>query len=225
MRRMDTFSKPSLTKSSLAASRISWRRNFFWRSLRSLTPMSIYLYINLTPLSSRVKPVFAPFALAPDRDGLHFKMPTDQERTRTNESASRKVLRKLLAIGVVEFGVQRKIRAIDLHIDKVVHRHAGLVQNGLVAIQEVLDLVLDLVRNLVRLRIDADIASQIEGVPGENGVAERCLNGFVGEINRAALGLHIALRKGAAHGEYSREAQNGEQNPHTMIHDELLKQD
>src|SRR6266852_8748238 len=40
IRRMDTFSYPSRTNNSLAASRISCRKNFFCLALRSFTPIS-----------------------------------------------------------------------------------------------------------------------------------------------------------------------------------------
>src|SRR5229473_2172165 len=42
IRRMDTFSYPSRTNSSLAASRISCRKYFFCRALRSFTPIAIH---------------------------------------------------------------------------------------------------------------------------------------------------------------------------------------
>src|SRR5258706_2956167 len=47
--RMETFSNPSRTNRSRAASRISWRSSFFSRSRRSWTPMSVNSVKSSTP--------------------------------------------------------------------------------------------------------------------------------------------------------------------------------
>src|SRR5215469_2433759 len=199
MRRMETFSLPSLTKSSLAASRISWRRNFFCRALRSLTPKGKLLntvkYIYILEPRQALSFLLVPVKLVACGDRLHLEMAAAQDGGHADKLPRRKVSRKIGFVDGVEFVVIGEVGRGNLDIHEVVHRETGLGQKCLVGVQQKLDLVFDFVGSFARFRIKTDISGQIERVAHQNGIAERSLGRALRQIDDATLRLRVALRK------------------------------
>src|SRR6266852_6445012 len=185
---MDTFSYPSRTNSSLAASRISCRKNFFCRALRSFTPIALLYLTNLTLLtirsaSSLVNGAFSRFCLPRlnrrlflYRDRLQFEVRPAQQRPRAHKLARRKILGcEIAAVNRIERIEERQVRARKLHIYQVVHSHARLCHHRFLPVQQILNLILDFLRRLSGFRIQPEPPRQVQRIPGKDSVAERKL--------------------------------------------------
>ena len=127
--------------------------------------------------------------LAAHGDGLHFEVAAAEKGARTNESTRWKILCEVCFIGGIEFVVVGQVGAEDLHVDEIVHGHAGSGERSFVAIEQELDFILDFLRRLASLRIESDAPRQVEGVSGKNSVAEGCLDEPVGQVDGATRGL------------------------------------
>ena len=65
--------------------------------------------------------------LPANRDGLQFEVPATQQRCGSNKLPRRKILgREVALINRVEFVEEAQVRARNLHVHQVVHRHSGL---------------------------------------------------------------------------------------------------
>src|SRR5580698_8966576 len=85
--------------------------------------------------------------LAANGDSLQFEVPATQKSGRSDKLARRQILGGEIAlINGIEFVKERQIRAGNLHIHQVVHRHARLRQSPLQTIEHELDLILDFLR-------------------------------------------------------------------------------
>jgi len=149
-------------------------------------------------------------------------MAAAQQGAGADESARRKILGEIGAIGGVEFVVVSEVSAINLNLDEVVHGHTCSAEGGLVSVEKIFDFIFDFLGRLSSLGVETDVTGEIERVPGKNGVAEGRLNRLLRKVDSAALGLSFTLRKCAANGEDGREAKGNKQNPHTTVHGELL---
>src|SRR5260370_11925093 len=71
-------------------------------------------------------------------------MPPAQERGYSDELTRRQVLGgEIRAVSGVKFVEKREVRARNLHIDEIVHAHAGLLESGLNLVEQYLDFVAD----------------------------------------------------------------------------------
>src|SRR5262249_10367691 len=113
---------------------------------------------------------------------------------------------------------KRQVRTGNLHIDQIIHGHARLLQNGLLAIQQQLDLVFNLVRRLPGLCVEADSPRQIEGVANEDSVAEGRLHLFLGQIDGLSRTLWHGTRICLQNGKNS-DHQHYRQDSHSPIHE------
>src|SRR5580698_1416365 len=146
--------------------------------------------------------------LAADGDGLQFEVAAAQKSGRSDKLARRQILSSEIAlINRIELVEQRQIRARNLYVHQIVHRHARLGQSAFQAIEHELDLILDCRRRLARLWIQPDSSSQIKCVSGKYAVAEWGLHRFLRCIERFARALRHGLRK------YSGNAENSGNNP------------
>ena len=160
-----------------------------------------------------------PRRLAANGNRLQFEMAAAQERACSDEFPCRIVFRGEVAfVDGVELVEEGQVGAGDLHVDEVVHGHAGLGQRAFQAIEHELDLILDFRRRLAGFRIEADSAGQVERIAGENSVAERGVNRFCGRIEHFSRGLRCGLRKCAVHAEDSCNDKSDDQKTESAIH-------
>src|SRR6267378_3964706 len=230
---MDTFSYPSRTNNSLAASRISCRRNFFRRALRSFTPCCRVFLTRLTLLTvlcnqslvnssffSHAVQAFRIVLLLPHCDSLQFKVSPDKERPRTDEFARGIIFRREVArVNGIELLEQRQIRARDLHVHQIIHRHSRLSQDFFFAIEQHFDFVFYFFWNFARLRINADSSRQVECVARKNRVAEWRLHGAACEFDHFECRLRRRLRKRPAYRKNSCHRQNHHEETDATIHE------
>src|ERR1700756_5531239 len=131
--------------------------------------------------------------LVANSDRLHFEMASAKEGACADKGTRRKVLGELRAVGSVELVVQRKIGRVNLHVGQVVHGHARGVEGGLVAVKQILEFVFNFFGRLAGFGVEADVAGEVERVPGENRVAERRLHRLFWQVDGAAFGLGFTL--------------------------------
>jgi len=127
------------------------------------------------------------FDLSLYRDRLQFEMPADQDRSRTDEFARGIIFRReVTRINGIELLKQRQIRARDLHVHQIIHRHSRLSQDFFVPIKQEFDFVFYLLGNFARLRINPNSSCQIQCVSGKNSVAEWRLHWATSKFNHFA---------------------------------------
>src|SRR5258706_279547 len=146
----------------------------------------------------------APQALVLDRDRLQFEMAAAQDSRRANKLARRELLREVGFVDGVELVEERQVRAGNLYINEIVHRHAGLRQNVFLAIKQQLYLVLNFLRRLSIL-VEPDSARQVESVSRQNRIAEWSCNSLTGQVDRFARGLRRGMRIGQQHAKKPRQ--------------------
>src|SRR5882724_9145036 len=225
---MDTFSYPSRTNSSLAASRISCRRNFFCRALRSFTPIALLYLTNLTSLTIRAVSSLVNGVLCLPRskrrlflyrDRLQFEVRPAQQRPRAHKLARWKILgREVAPVNRIECIEERQVRARNLYIHQVVHGHAGLRQYGLLPVQQILNLILDFLRRLSSFRIQSEPPRQVQRIPRKDSVAERKLRAQLPQPDHLPRCLRGSFRKRSVHCKNSRHRQSHHQNSCATIH-------
>src|SRR6516162_9578225 len=249
MRRMDTFSYPSRTNSSLAASRISCRKYLFCRALRSFTPT--LRAIPLTYLTSLIishplllsSPSFGGcrrvcrggdcpglqrfpgccFTLSLHRNSHQFEVPSEQQRARSDEFPRRVVFAcEVARVNGIELLKEGQVGTRNLHVHQVVHAHPRLRQHFLLSVQQRFNLIFYLLRHLAGLRINADAPCQIERVPGQDRVAKRRRNRPSGQFDYLPCWLRGHLRRHSAGGQNSSCEQRHRNKPHSTIHSFLL---
>src|SRR6516164_7035453 len=250
MRRMDTFSYPSRTNSSLAASRISCRKYLFCRALRSFTPT--LRAIPLTYLTSLIishplllsspslgaADAFAGavialaglqgfpgccFRLSLHRNSHQFEVPSEQQRARSDEFPRRIVFAcEVARVNGIELLKEGQVGTRNLHVHQVVHAHPRLRQHFLLSVQQRFNLIFYLLRHLAGLRINADAPCQIERVPGQDRVAKRRRNRPSGQFDYLPCWLRGHLRRHSAGGQNSSCEQRHRDKPHSTIHSFLL---
>src|SRR5215467_16094852 len=120
-------------------------------------------------------------------------MAAAQDGTRPYKLAGRKLFAEVGLVNGVELVIKRQVGRGDLHVNQIVHVHAGLGQNVFFAVQKKLDLVFDLVRRLAGLRVESDAPGQIEGIADEYAVAERGLHAFAGKVDIFARSFRLRL--------------------------------
>ncbi len=136
------------------------------------------------------------FRLLVNGDGLQFEVTAAKERSGSDEFAGRQILGGEVAfVDGIELVEEREVSASDLDVDEVVHGHASLCESALEAVEHQFNFFVNLGGRLSGFRIETDSAGQIESVAGEDAVAERRLNGFLGRVERFAGGLGRGLRK------------------------------
>src|SRR5271165_2186824 len=221
IRRIETCSYPSVTNSSLAASRISCRRNFFCRALRSRTPMGPFLTaLSILSQPAGVNPRCFPCPLVPHGYRLHLEVSAAQQRTRSDKRPRWKIFGEICLVGGVELVVVSQVAAENLYIHQVVHRHVSLSQRGFVSVQQQLDLLLDFLRRFARFRIQPNAACEVQRVARQNGVTVGSLHRFVRQIDGPALRRGICLRECATHGNKNRQRERYRQDRNSTIHDD-----
>src|SRR5260221_13763917 len=139
-----------------------------------------------------------------DRDRLQFKMPAAQDSRSANKLARRELLREVGFVDGVELVEERQVRAGNLYINQIVHRHPGLRQNVFLAVKQQLYLVLNFLRRLSIL-VEPDSARQVESVSRQNRIAEWSGNSLTGQVDRFARGLRRGMRIGQQHAKKPRQ--------------------
>src|SRR5258708_2037808 len=170
---------------------------------------------------STLRPFCKPLLVA-DGGGPPFEKGAAPQRARARERARRENPWGKRAVRGGEFCVGKSGGAINLNVDEVVHGHTCSAEGGLVSVEKILDFIFDFLGRLSSLGVETDVTGEIERVPGKDGVAEGRLNRLFRQVDSAALGLSITLRKCAGNAEDGREAKGNKQNPHTTVHGELL---
>src|SRR5262249_18447871 len=151
------------------------------------------------------------FSSSLDRDAVDLEMCPAQQRAGTDEGACRVVLAEIALVHVIEFRIQRHVRAEDLDEDKVVHGHASFGENRLHAIENNVSFLLHIRGRLAGLRIKAESARDVERVPHQHAIAEGSLD-RLGQIDVAPPGLRTILwDRLCRHGNCSRDDHHNQQ--------------
>src|SRR5689334_8867263 len=98
-------------------------------------------------------------------------MSSEQQRSGAEKRPSREVLRKVAAVNVVEFVVQREVRTVHLHHDHVVHGHPALRERGLDAIQQIPDFLINVRWRLSCFGVQPNMPGYIERIANQDAVA------------------------------------------------------
>src|SRR5437868_5688503 len=154
-------------------------------------------------------------------DAVDLEMAAAQQRTGTDEGPRRIILSEITLVDVIEFSIERDVRAEDLDEDDIVHGHAGLGEHGLYAVKHDADLLLQVVGRLAGFGIDTNAPRDVQRVAHEHAVAEGRLHDL-GQIDITPLGLRFSLFRRSLSGE-ARGRENEHCDQHNYLFHEVLR--
>jgi len=100
------------------------------------------------------------------RNRLDFEMAATKQRRHPNKFSRRQFLSsEITAVGRVEFVVEGKIGASNLHVHEIVHRHARFHEGVLHMIQKQFDFFVEVSRGVSGFRINANASRYVQRIP------------------------------------------------------------